>query len=735
MGYSLTIGGVEYASWLTRESLSHLDDLTSNPDTLSFHLNSTNAAGVKVTPPAAGAEVIYTKATGARLFGGVLGEPESAKEGFRTAMYSCSCTDYRVFADRKALNVRYQNKKPGEIVVALFAAYAPEFDTSQVNITGGATVTSIRFKRSDRITGALQRLADQTGFYWDITPGKVVKFEPLGTQAAPFGLTDGCNLYENLTIKISRDALRNRVTVKGAKYAASTSTTDYFSGDAVTTNFRLTKTPYGLDQYQVFSETWGSLNAATWTKTDVTNPSPPAGHIGSDGYIFTTIQQGPGLAESGKLQIVGGDGTWGDSRVVSAVPYARGDNFTRFEFDVYADGGGNMRCGLWDPAATGTLAGEQHGVIFQAGTLIPSEGGVSKTALATVNYTLAHSVRVRIMPKAAGGAVTWVNTDDAHAFQASSWVKLYDSSVGALANLTLVPAFDKDFIGRVGRVKILNRLYQVSVTVGGVDQVVGLMNVDNDGGLDAVIGLEAGQAPALVFYPDRIPASGTRNIVATYYEAIPVLVVDQDATSIATIKAIENPANTATGSDGVYDGYIEDTSIDSLELARRTAAAELATFANPLVTLSFTTYRTGLAAGQTLTVNLTAALSGRTVSGSYLIQSVTTRSMGSDNYAYDVVAGSRLKGLHEYLIDLLMAGKKLAAQEDDNAPIDQSNSQVDSLVFTDSFSITAGPVGPYLYAEDLVCEDDRGLQLETGECLEVESSPATPARYGMSTYA
>ncbi len=735
MAATLMIGGVDYASWLTRESLTVLDDLDGSPDTLSFHLNSTNGANVTVTAPSAGAEVIYTTAAGTRLFLGVLGEPESAHEGFRSAMYACACTDARVYADRKVLNDRFVNSTPGAILVALFAKYAPEFDTSEINIVDGPTIASIRFKRSDRITDALARLSELSGFYWDITPYKVVIFDAKGSQVAPFGLYDGGNLFKDLRVKINRDQLQNRITVKGAKYPAATQTIDYNSGDGVTTNFRLTQTPYGLEQYQVFAEQWPSLNTATWNKTDVNNPSPPAGHIGSDGYIFTTLQQGSALAESGKLQVVGGDGTWGHSRLVAATPIARGDGYKRWEWDVFADGGGNLRVGLWDPNNTSAAAGEQHGVVFKAGTLIPSEGGVELVPLAGVTYVLGHSVRVRIIPDAALGAVTWVNVDDTTGFPASSWTKLYTSVVGALATLTNVPAWDKDFIGRIGRVKTLNRLYGMSVVLDGVSQVIGLLNVDNDGGLDAAIGLEAGQAPALVFFSDRIPGAGTRNIVTTYNQAIPTLVVDQDPVSIAAIKAIENPGNDPLLSDGIYDGYIEDMSIDSLALARRKAAQVKEEFSNPLVTVLFTTYTAGLAAGQQIPVNLTAALSDRTLLGSYLIQSVVINSLGSDVYAYHVVAGSRLKGLHEYLIELLAAGKALATQEDDNAPLDQSNSAADTLDFSETTSVAVGPVGPYNYAEGILAEDGTVILSEDGTGWLMESDSATPALYGMSLYA
>lgn len=742
MAASLLIAGVEFSSWLERETLSVLDDLLAAPDTLAFGLNATNAAGATCPVPIAGSEVIYTTATGTRLFGGVLQAPEQDPAGFKACKYGCTCTDYRTFADRRRLNDRFVAQKPGAIAVALFAKYAPEFDTSLVDITNGPTITSIRFRRSDTITAALDKLASMTGFQWDINSQKQVIFGAAGTIAAPFGLADGSLNFSGLKVTIDRSQLANSVIVQGGNYPATTTTTDRFNGDTLTSTFGLSGVPFGLQQYVVFTEAWGSLNASIWTKTDVSNPSPPAGHIASDGYIFTTIQQGSALAESGKLQIVGGDGTWGDSRVVGGTPIARGSG-TRFEFDVYCDGGGNCRVGLWNPNNTAALAGEQHGVYFNAGTCLPSEGGTSQAPANSITYTLGHVVRVRIVPGATIGASTWCNTNDAAGFPSSSWTLLYTSVVGSLAQFALVPCFQKDFIGRIGRIKVLNPLYGMTLTVGGTAKTVGLLNVDEDGGVDALVGLAAGNTPQLAFFGDTIPGTGTANVVLTYNQAIPVLAIAQDAVSIAAIKAIENPLGLPTtgpgpnGADGVYEGFVTDLSLDSLDLGYRRAAAELALYSNPLVSIEFVTYTAGLAAGQILPVALTTAGSGRNLSGQFLIQSVETRSLGSDSYAFTVKAGSRLKGVQEFLIALLMAGAPLETASDDGSAIDQITAANDSLVLAESFSIGTSWAGPYNYGDPWAFLMEDGVSnflMESSGIFRLETQASTVALYGMSVY-
>lgn len=774
----LTIGGVAFDAWLERESLHHVDNLIASPDTLDFGLNFQGAAGTACPTPSVGAEVIYTMPStggmllesgshvlmessgnvvieGRRLFGGVLASAPQVKQGFKAVGYTCACTDYRVYLDRKTLNEWQVNITAGSLIVLLIAKYAPEFDTSGVDITG-PLIPSYRCKRSDRLTGVMDDLAKLTGFMWDVTPYKKIVWAAPGTIPAPFGLTDTSYNFLNLSVTTARDQLQNRVIIKGAKYPASVATVDRFTGDGLTSAWRLSKQPYGTDGYLLFEEKFASLNTLIWGVANVTNPAPPAGHASSDGYIFTTLQVGGALSESGFLQVVGGDAVWGDVRLSALVPLARGDGFQRFEMDIYpTDVTGFGRVGLWDPSAPNTSAGEVYGVYFNAGTVYPSEAGVQKVALAGFTYLATDIVRVRIIPNVTTGAETWVNKDAANQFRASQWVHLYTSATGSQALLTVTPCFNNNLTFRVGRTKVLKRLYNVALTVAAVAETVGVLNVDADGGLDAVIGTEAGDAPVLAFYPDKIPAAAAA-IVITYYESIPIMTQADDFVSQSTIKALENPTNTVTGSDGIYEGYLEDPLIDTLARARMRALAQLNEFSNPLVTLTFDTYTDGLKAGQTITVALTLAISGRTVSGSYLIQDVHTSSLGSGAYAYSVTAGSRLKGFEEYVLELLIGAKALSATQSDNSALDVIVAAADTLTmtdsglvsgpgvtgsdtvtFTDAGSVVAGALPPYVYGSSLAVSG--GIALEAGSRVLLEAGAGNflfegPTHYGYASY-
>lgn len=725
----LTISGVAVdASALTRGSISHVNALTSDPDQLSFLLN----AGTPM--PELGAEVEYTLPGGTLVFAGrVVNFPETPK-GFRSMGYAVTCADWRSDADRRILNDRFVSLKPGAIVVALFAKYAPEFDTSDVDTTGGPTIAAIRFGRNVRLTGALDRLAALTGFVWDITPDKGVVWREPATALAPFDLTDTSRNFTDLAIEYDRSELANRITVRGGKYQHSIATVDPFDGDGFKSLFRLSKVPFTNDQYVVFEDGFGSLDLTKWVHTDVSNPSPPAGHVSADGYLFTTIQQGSALVESGFLQIVGGNGTWGNVRMQSFDPIGRGDGARRFEIDIYAETtSGEGRCGLWDPSNQSALAGEAYGVFFDDGTIRASVAG-SNTG-STLTYTAGSWTRVRIVPGVTTGAVIQAQTGAD--FQTRNWTILATVATGALENFTFSAIFNKNFNGRADRAKVFNRLLDATLTVGGVDKTIGLYGVDEDAGVDALVRTTPGEPPLLVFFGDTIPATGVGNVVLTYYEGIPVLVRVQDDDSIAAIAAME-------GTDGIYEGYVDDPTLDSLELARARGTQELERVGNPVVTATYKTntvmdpLAVSLRSGQIQRITLTGAASGRDIDRELLIMQVACRPAGNSAggivHEFTVTAGSRLKGIQDYILDLLKLAKRGDEAEDPNEVIEELVFQSDALDFTDSATFSLGYPGPYRYGGTLALESGAGtdaLLAENGDTLLTENA----AEYGMATYA
>lgn len=700
----ITIGGVPYDAYLKRRSLTITNALNSQPDTADFEL----IAGSPV--PAVGSDVIITDGA-TTIFGGVIvSRPEKAKgHGL-----NIGCSDYRIRADRKVMNDHFVNMTAGEIIVAIFAKYAPDFDTSGVDL-GGTVIASIRFNRKAYITTVLQRLADLTGYIWDIDYEKNVIWSPPGTVPAAFDLNDSSFNFSNLVYDVHREQLRNWIIVKGGKQPATNATVDYFTGDNLNLNFRLSKTPYSLDQYIVFQEDFsGAIDTSKWVETDITNGSPPAGHIGSDGYIMTTIQDGSSLAYSGLLQVVGGNSVWGSVRLQSADPVGRGDGYRRFEFDVFiTDATTDGIVGLWDPSAQTTQAGCVYGVYFDSGTVRPYENGANKTPANSVTYVNNDQIRIRITPKSAGGAMYHVNKDAANGFRPSQWVLLYDSAYSSLANLTVTPIYNYNFKGRIDRVRVFNRLYNVSLTVAGASKVVGLLNIDEDSGCDAMIGVSSTDVPVLAFFADSKPAAAAQ-IVCTYYEGIPVVVQVKDQDSIDALASVES-------NDGVYQAELDEPTLNTRALCQLRGTQELELYANPETSITFKTTVAGLKAGQSLPVTLTSDISGHTIDDSFLIQTVVTKSLGNDEYEYSVTAGSKLKGLEHYIYDLIVKGKATEVVSDENSPVDELIWGTGEIAMNGSGSVWS----PQISASEVTVIDGSGS---------VEESYLPPYRLGPLTY-
>lgn len=719
----LTIGGVAYDDWLDKGSLVHTSTLGAEPDSLDLTLAPRGRGGVALTRPALGAEVVFTLPDASRLFGGVLTGLPSVPRGYLSPGVRCVCSDWRVRVDRAVMNDRLYALTAGEVIKTLFARYAPEFDTSQVD-TSGRQIGSIRFKRDSHLTDVLGRLSALTGYVWDVTPDKKVTWGPPGATLAPFALTDTSANFSGLTVDVNRDQLRNRVIIRGDRYPSPTTTTDRFTGDALTTTFRLSGLPYGTQAYEVFRSDFTSGLGTEWVQTDVSNPSPPAGHVAADGYLITTLQQGSTVSQSGWLQVLGGNSTWGAVRLMGASTVARATG-RRFEWEVFATTiTGQGRVGLWNPANQGALAGELYGVYINGGTLAPSIGGTVQGAT-TTTITAGSTFRVRITLKAAG-AVVQVNKDSTGnlalpeeqrvAWRASQWITLLDTTTGSNATLTVAAIFNHSFNGRVRRLRAYDPLYGVSLTVGGVAKVVGLLGVDEDSGCDALIGTQAGEVPVLAFFADTIPASAAA-VVITYTVGLPILLEVRDQASIDALAAIEADPLVPNALRGVYAHYIEDKNLTSRELALARATQELEQWANPLVTITFATTSTGLRAGQLLAVNLTAAASGYDLADTFLVQAVTTRSLGGAVFEASVTATSRLKGGADYLLELLRLGASAEATDDDNSPLEeliwegdalgftdsvtltgpQASSLADTLSFTDLGALAAGPLPPYTF--------------------------------------
>lgn len=179
------------------------------------------------------------------------------------------------------------------------------------------------------------------------------------------------------------------------------------------------------------------------------------------------------------------------------------------------------------------------------------------------------------------------------------------------------------------------RIKNISVTVNAVAKTVGVDNLNDPASYDCMYNF---MEKTLKFL--AAPTSG-HVVKMTGNPMIPVIVKRGDPTSIA--------------SNGIYEFLIIDKSIITQQGARDRAAAELSAYRNALVEGGFTTDTSGLRAGQTISIVITA----RGFNDTYIIQSIYFRTKSPTEFYYDIrLVSSRSFGIIEYLLASLRDQKK-----------------------------------------------------------------------------
>ncbi len=131
-----------------------------------------------------------------------------------------------------------------------------------------------------------------------------------------------------------------------------------------------------------------------------------------------------------------------------------------------------------------------------------------------------------------------------------------------------------------------------------------------------------------------------------------------------------------TGGDGIFDGtMITDLGIQTFNEARERANAELNAYANPIITINFSTDQQGLRAGQLLSVKDTS----RNVDDSFLVQSVSAKQVYNHRFEYKVQCASTLFGIIEFFQLLLQKTDDLLIGVDEIVDIIVNDDEVINL--------------------------------------------------------
>jgi hypothetical protein len=216
--------------------------------------------------------------------------------------------------------------------------------------------------------------------------------------------------------------------------------------------------------------------------------------------------------------------------------------------------------------------------------------------------------------------------------------------------------------------------HDITVNLNGVAKIVGIENIDDPATKDFML-----------VYQEKLLKNGTNTMTLantdllepTYRFDTPVLVSVDDADSINRMKGLE-------GGDGIYEHIIVDPEITSKELARQRAQADLAQYANPVISGSFKTNDKGLRSGQLIHIQQTK----RGIDGYFLIRKVTRRYLTVDTYEFSVEIASKLKGIEDLLVQMFAQSRKFEVRDDE--VLDKLLNLKDSVKVTDTLTISSG---------------------------------------------
>lgn len=175
---------------------------------------------------------IYDGAT--HLFGGFLWDYTYSTPGGTFARFiEAHCVDHTLLVDRRYFRLRYEGKKPGEIIRDIFARPDVVDDAiGTTHVTDGSVIDLIEWAEPTSLAQILSDLAEREGCSWWIDPSRQLYFQPLDAIEAPFGVfDDGVVLVANsLKVTNSMEDYANGVILWGGM-RPSDQAQETFEGD------------------------------------------------------------------------------------------------------------------------------------------------------------------------------------------------------------------------------------------------------------------------------------------------------------------------------------------------------------------------------------------------------------------------------------------------------------------------------------------------------------------------
>lgn len=257
MSIIVKINGDDKSNFVSLNSLSVKQNLTSQVDTASFKVQSTLLGDFYVPNFGDHVEVFDGSS---KIFGGYiikLGEEVKSSGGLFD--YAFNCIDYTFDLDKLNVGRTYENMTVKAIIADMLASYAPDFNAD--NVMSEFVIEKIVFNQV-KISDCISKLAKLLGYEWYVDENKSINFFGKFTKTAPFVLndTDGNHVFGSLKINLDGSQVVNRVKVRGGEYEGDLYT------DVITVkgnDSKSFKLPYKMSNVSVSVSTGGAYVAKT----------------------------------------------------------------------------------------------------------------------------------------------------------------------------------------------------------------------------------------------------------------------------------------------------------------------------------------------------------------------------------------------------------------------------------------------------------------------------------------
>ncbi len=152
-----------------------------------------------------------------KVFGGFLDQDIVTKPGYGpTLEHQLTCRDYHALADQRVAFRTYLNTTAGAVATDLWANFLKAEGVTIGGIATGATLPEVLITY-EKISKAMDQLARQSGYWWEIDEQRRLWFQPYTGQPAPW-VMDGtmADQTQHLTLTRGNQQYVNRQYVKGA---------------------------------------------------------------------------------------------------------------------------------------------------------------------------------------------------------------------------------------------------------------------------------------------------------------------------------------------------------------------------------------------------------------------------------------------------------------------------------------------------------------------------------------